>query len=270
MKLVDVYYIRQLYSTCTIGDLESEEDLISVFEVGFDYIKEKSFFSWKIKDIENYKRKEEECIERYNTFLKELDKSKIEYKTQKDDRSFKDRYGIEQQVLTTRKATVYISKVRKWWYFELTRKWGYELQLKSLKKVAGTWYERIKDTKPAIDMIADSEQLIQEAINVAYEGHRDNFILWSEFEDWRVLLRDTHGYERYEITFRKYGYEDMNIFQRAALMAIYLEATYKYCSKQAKLSCVEYDVPGWWEDSSSMLHICSKLYLEETKPLKAW
>ncbi len=270
MKLVDEYYLQQLYRTCTIEDLKSEEDLIRVFEVGFDYFKRAGLFSWEIVDIENYKRKEEECIERYNTFLKELDKSKIEYKTQKDDTSIKSEYGTERHVFTSRIVTIYISKVRKRWYFELTRKWGYESQLKSLKMVAGTWYERIKDTKPAIDMIADSEQLIQEAINVAYEGHRDNTFLRSEFEEWYVRLKDTYGYDRYEIRFRKYGYEDMNIFQRAALMAIYLEATYKYCSKQAKLLCVEYNIPGWWEGSSSILHIYSKLYLEETKPLKAW
>lgn len=167
-----------------IKDLFSEGDYVRTFTFAFQYKEEKGFFGWKIADRKSYEREKQKCLENYNKLLRNLDKYHIDYNISKNiDKRPVNHGGIPDRWMHVFwDVTISISKDRKPWFFELTRKMGYDSLLIRLKKLAGPWYERIKNTTPAKRMVDDLVWLIGNTIDYARENRMDNILIDSDFE----------------------------------------------------------------------------------------
>ena len=273
MAIENSFYESYFKNLCSKEDLQTKGDLVKVVNFSFTYKKlEKRFRGWQIIDIDKYKLDEERCLTEYNSFLRVLDQYKIDYDAGRSDKllrtSSMTAFTTELLMKASWTITIFIGEDRKQWFFKLIGKLKNESLIKNMKTLAGPWYERIKDTKPARDMVTDAEQILRITVDYAYNNYIDKISIVSRFINHAVLVNaGDHRSQRGNIFFEAYGYQDMNNEQLAALEAIYIEAAHVFCSHNDKLLCEEY------VKSKGLLgetEINTILYLKETKPLKSW
>ena len=268
MAIVDFSYKEELESLCTYNDLFPREDLVSVFSRGFDYEEHKNtyWFGWKITtDRELCKREEERCFEEFNIFLNELNRYHIDYsiigKVIEPSKK-KHEYGNYRYMWAGWKVTIFIDKNKKWWFYKLTRKLGYESALKSLKMGAGPWYERIKDTKPVKDIVYKVQSELQWELKKR-QPNREGLV--SDISPGGIHMYPPGSV----ISFYDYGYQHMNSDQLAAFTAIYLETIINYFNKRADILCVEVKIEGPCMQQPYEFGGCGIshwLYFKEIKP----
>ena len=239
----------------------------------------KGFLGWKIADEDKatYQQKKDELLRAYNKLLEKLKKYNIPYKTQHSINHGEPYNRIntqERRVTDFWGVTIVISKEKKQWFFELTRELGCESLVTEQKKLAGSWYDKIKATQPAQEMIENIGPVIDDHVNYAYENRMESIRMDCVIESYGIKLYyyrvnpgdfGDNGLA-FSVYFQDLGYEDMNEEQVAALKAIYLETARSYCCKQDMIFNEDF---GYNYIQHNDVIRCI-IYLKETKKLKSW